>query len=168
MKIPNNLTWTGSGKQIVLECYRINGVFRHVIKVWLISGFNKLSVHVTISRVNTKTRIRTLFHGSDPACFWYGLPNKKREGNSNPLQCSCLENPRDGGAWWAAVYGVAQSRTRLERLSSSSSQIRMVSTYEKGYKNPIREESMTDYQWHAKPKIFTIRLFTEKSYQLLH
>ena len=38
-----------------------------------------------------------------------------------PLQCSCLENPRDGGAWWAAVYGVAQSRTRLKQLSSSSS-----------------------------------------------
>ena len=35
------------------------------------------------------------------------------EGNGNPLQCSCLENPRDGGAWWAAVYGVTQSRTRL-------------------------------------------------------
>ena len=43
------------------------------------------------------------------------------EGHGNPLQCSCLENPRDGGAWWAAVYGVAQSRTRLKRLSSSSS-----------------------------------------------
>ena len=43
------------------------------------------------------------------------------EGNGHPLQCSCLENPRDGGAWWAAVYGVAQSRTRLKRLSSSSS-----------------------------------------------
>ena len=43
------------------------------------------------------------------------------EGNGNPLQCSCLENSRDGGAWWAAVYGVAQSRTRLKRLSSSSS-----------------------------------------------
>ena len=43
------------------------------------------------------------------------------EGNGNPLQCSCLENPRDGGAWWAAVYGVTQSRTRLKRLSSSSS-----------------------------------------------
>ena len=43
------------------------------------------------------------------------------EGNGNPLQCSCLENPRDGGAWWAAVYGVAQSRTWLKRLSSSSS-----------------------------------------------
>ena len=43
------------------------------------------------------------------------------EGNGNPLQCSCLENPRDRGACWAAVYGVAQSRTRLKRLSSSSS-----------------------------------------------
>jgi len=43
------------------------------------------------------------------------------EGNGNPLQCSCLENPRDGGAWWAAVYGVTQSPTRLKRLSSSSS-----------------------------------------------
>ena len=42
------------------------------------------------------------------------------EGNDNPLQCSCLENPRDGGAWWAAVYGVAQSRTWLKWLSSSS------------------------------------------------
>ena len=43
------------------------------------------------------------------------------EGNGNPLQCSCLENPRDGGAWWAAVYGVSQSRTPLKWLSSSSS-----------------------------------------------
>ena len=46
------------------------------------------------------------------------------EGNGNPLQCSCLEHPRDGGAWWAGVYGVAQSRTRLKRLSSSSSRER--------------------------------------------
>ena len=48
-----------------------------------------------------------------------------REGNGNPLQCSCLENPRDGEAWWAAVYGVAQSWTRLKRLSSSSSSLYM-------------------------------------------
>ena len=48
------------------------------------------------------------------------------EGNGNPLQCSCLENPRDGGTWWAAVYGVTQSRTRLKRLSSSS---RLVITF---------------------------------------
>ena len=43
------------------------------------------------------------------------------EGNGNPRQCSCLENPRDGGAWWAAIYGVAQSQTQLKQLSSSSS-----------------------------------------------
>ena len=42
------------------------------------------------------------------------------EGNGNPLQCSCLENPRDSGAWWAAVYGVAQSQTQLKWLSSSN------------------------------------------------
>ena len=36
------------------------------------------------------------------------------EGNGNPLQCSCLENPRDGGAWWAAIYGVTQSRAKLK------------------------------------------------------
>ena len=45
------------------------------------------------------------------------------EGKGNPLQCSCLENPRDGGTWWAAVYGVAQNPTRLKRLSSSSSRL---------------------------------------------
>ena len=45
------------------------------------------------------------------------------EGNGNPLQCSCLENPRDGAACWAGVYGVAQSRTRLKRLSSTSSRL---------------------------------------------
>ena len=43
------------------------------------------------------------------------------EGNGNPLQCSCLENPRDGEAWWAAISGVAQSQTRVEWLTSSSS-----------------------------------------------
>ena len=42
------------------------------------------------------------------------------EGNGNPLQCSCLENPRDGGTWWAAVYRVAQSQTRLKWLSSNT------------------------------------------------
>ena len=47
------------------------------------------------------------------------------EGNGNPLQYSCLENPRDRGAWWAAVYGVAQSRTQLKQLSSSSSRIEL-------------------------------------------
>ena len=54
------------------------------------------------------------------------------EGNGNPLQYSCLENPRDRGAWWAAAYGVTQSRTQLKRLSSSSSS--------KGRHRHVREE----------------------------
>ena len=53
------------------------------------------------------------------------------EGNGNPLQCSCLENPRDGGAWWAAVYGVAQSQTRLKRLSSGRWRLRVEEFSEK-------------------------------------
>ena len=48
------------------------------------------------------------------------------EGNGNPLQCSCLENPKDGGAWWAAVYGVAQSRTWLKWLSSSKQKTALI------------------------------------------
>ena len=52
--------------------------------------------------------------------FILGRPSSIGEGNGNLLQCSCLENPREGGAWWAAIYGVTQSRTRLKRLSSSS------------------------------------------------
>ena len=50
------------------------------------------------------------------------------EGNGNPLQCFCLESPRDGGAWWAAVHGVAQSRTQLKRLSSSSSSMTIIAS----------------------------------------
>ena len=55
------------------------------------------------------------------------------EGNGNPLQCSCMENPRDGRAWWAAVYGVAQTRTRLKRLSSSSSSRKSLFKYRGDY-----------------------------------
>ena len=51
--------------------------------------------------------------------FHFSL-SRSGEGNGNPLQCSCPENSRDGEAWWAAIYGVSQSRTRLKRLSSSS------------------------------------------------
>ena len=75
----------------------------------------KPSFHRTKSpraKIPTEPRPLMHIHELEPS---YG------EGNGNPLQCSCLENPKDGGAWWAAVYGVAQSRTRLKRLSSSSS-----------------------------------------------
>jgi len=55
---------------------------------------------------------------TEQLCFHFSL-SCVGEGNGNPLQYSCLENPRDSGAWWAAVYGVAQSQTRLKQLSSS-------------------------------------------------
>ena len=59
------------------------------------------------------------------------------EGNGNPLQCSYMENPRDGGAWWAAIYGVAQSWTWLKRLSSSSSSINAYSLLESKEIKPV-------------------------------
>ena len=65
-----------------------------------------------------------------------GAPVRGRggEGNGNPLQCSCLENPRDGGAWWATVYGVAESWIQLKWLSSGSS------SSNKGWGNEIRKD----------------------------
>ena len=63
------------------------------------------------------------------------------EENGNPLQCSCLENPRDGGAWWAAIYGVAQSRTWLKRLSSSSS--RFLDPFPIGWQPPLLDPVRT-------------------------
>ena len=69
------------------------------------------------------------------------------EGNGNPLQCSCLENPRDGGACWAAVYGVAQSQTRLKRLSSSSSSSSRTIVYQP----PLSKESFRQEYWSELP-----------------
>ena len=65
------------------------------------------------------------------------------EENGNPLQCSCLENPRDGGARWAAVYGVTQSRTRLKWLSSSSSSSNKINNNDRK-KPPKRETEQRD------------------------
>ena len=72
-------------------------------------------------------------------------------GNGNPLQCSCLENPRDGGAWWASVYGVAQSRTRLKRLSSSSI----------GFKAEALRGRLKEWCQHACPERNPARLVEE-------
>ena len=63
---------------------------------------------------------RLQFMGSRKRLHFHFSLSCTGEGNGNPLQCSSLENPRDGGAWWPAVYGVAQSRIQLKRLSSSS------------------------------------------------
>ena len=60
------------------------------------------------------------------------------EGNGHPLQYSCLENPRGRGAWWASVYGVAQSRTRLMWLSSSSSSSNLMSCCSQTWRNPLQ------------------------------
>ena len=76
------------------------------------------------------------------------------EGNGNPLQCSCLENPRDWGAWWAAVYGIAQSRTCLKRLSSSSTQEahpHSVLSSQCEYENIFQKRR----EWFRKKHIFT-------------
>ena len=67
------------------------------------------------------------------------------EGNGNPLQCSCLENPRDVGACWAAVYGVAQSQTRLKQLSSSSSSRKLVYSVNVCFDKTMKESQVENY-----------------------
>ena len=69
------------------------------------------------------------------------------EGNGNPLQCSCLENPRDGGVWWAAVYGIAQSWTRLKRLSSSSSGSLSLPDFPEAWEGGERELGISTFGW---------------------
>ena len=90
------------------------------------------------------------------------------EGNGNPLRCSCLENPRDGGAWWAAVYGVAQSRTRLKRFSSSSSnrhlQLLISEFWSGDYLMFVRIRRVMAPEWSTKLMYdLTIRSVLEKS-----
>ena len=86
--------------------------------------------HPTPVLLPGKSHGRRSLVGCSPWGLW-GLDTTERlhfhfllscigEGNGSPLQCSCLENPRDGGAWWAAIYGVAQSRTQLKWFSSSN------------------------------------------------
>ena len=77
------------------------------------------------------------------------------EGNGNPLQCSCLENPRDRGAWWAAIHGVTQSRTWLKRLSSSSSSSESFNVFKKSLtlwkkkKSPLKNRKFySNFQIH--------------------
>ena len=92
--------------------------------------------HPTPVLLPGKSHVRRSLEGCSPWGRW-GSDTTERlhfhfslscigEGNGNPLQCSCLENSRDRGAWWAAVHGVAQSWTRLKWLSSSSSSIKCI------------------------------------------
>ena len=82
------------------------------------------------------------------------------EGNGNPLQCSCLENARDMGAWWAAVYGVSQSRTRLKQLSSSSS--RILEKQFKMYNETQKLFFSIFYCLHNASPSFSLKLFIFK------
>ena len=93
--------------------------------------FRRRQWHPTLVLLPGKSHGQRSLVGCSPWCHWESDVTEQlhfhfsllciREGNGNPLQCSCLENPRDGGVWWAAVYGVVQSWTWLKRLSSSSS-----------------------------------------------
>ena len=105
------------------------GRISNIFKYWLWAR----QWHPTPVLLPGKSHGRRSLVGCNPWGHW-GLDMTERlhfhfslscigEGNGNPLQCSCLEDPRDRGAWWAAVCGVAQSRTRLKWLSSSSSMI---------------------------------------------
>ena len=90
--------------------------------------------------------------------LWLEIQEACGEGNRSPLQCSCLENPRDRGAWWAAVCGVAQSRTQLKRLSSSSSSKRL----ENGLNNlnwtmrTFSLERLSQQEWYPHGNAFLI------------
>ena len=79
------------------------------------------------------------------------------EGNGNPLQCSCLENPRDRGAWWAAIYGVAQSRTRLKWLSSMGLDARFFYRWERKKQWGIKVKGQNrERQWGSKVKVSSV------------
>ena len=121
-----------TGRQIQNWVFH-KGNVRHlfvVVMLVLLGWGRRRQWHPTPVLLPGKSHGQRSLVGCSPWGRW-GLDTTKRlhfpfslscigEGNGNPLQCSCLENPRDGGAWWAAVSGVTQSQTRLKWLSSSS------------------------------------------------
>ena len=117
--------WTISGWEAICWTLPQHGIACHY------SDFQRRQSHPTPVLLPGKSHGRRSLVGCSPWCpeeldttewlhFHFSL-SCIGEGNGNPLHCSCLENPKDGGVWWAAVYGVAQSRTQLKRLSSSIS-----------------------------------------------
>ena len=100
---------------------RSRETFDKIQHPFMIKALQKAGIEGTylniIKAIYDKPTANIILNGEKLKAF----PLKSGEGNGNPLQYSCLENSRDGGAWWVAIYGVTQSRTRLKRLSSSSS-----------------------------------------------
>ena len=105
-------------------------IYKYIFKIYLCLIPWRRQWHPTPVLLPGKSHRRRSLVGCSPWGHWESDTTEQLhfhfslscfgEGNGNPLQCSYLENPRDGGAWWAAIYGVAQSRTQLKRLSSSS------------------------------------------------
>ena len=97
------------------------------------------------------------------------------EGNGNPLQCSCLKNPRDGGTWWAAIYGVVQNQARLKRLSSSSSSKSQELAYTPGTQGYLTNIDLCSWALqgrdkltkHSQKYINTDKCFEEKKYGVM-
>ena len=130
------ISWLQSPSAVILEPQKIKSVTVSIISPSvchemmgpdaMIFVFQMLSFKPAFS-FSSFTFIKRLFSCSSLSAIRVVSPAYLKLliflGNGNPLQCSCLENPRDGGAWWAAVYGVAQSRTRLKWLSSSNSNL---------------------------------------------
>ena len=131
----------------------------------------KTKWHPTPVLLPGKSRGQRSLEGCSPWGRW-GLDTTERfhfhfslscigEGNGNPLQCSCLENPRDSGAWWVAVYGVAQSRTRLKRLSSSSSH-NIIPYHSRLLENSLAVSQKVT-QRLLRPSNFTIRYIPKRN-----
>ena len=95
--------------------------FKHLSRQWECQLKSLLGFHCRVDSPHGLALLPLLLCPTLSHAVWIPLDSLVREGNGNPLQYSCLENPMDGGAWWAAICGVAQSRTRLKRLCSSSS-----------------------------------------------
>ena len=112
----SNFSWGGLPSYSWLSSYTIYWILLQFGTVWIRLSYT----HGQRSLVGCSPWGREESDMTERLAFHFSL-SCIGEGNGNPLQCSCLENPRDGGAWRAAVSGVAQSRTRLKRLSSSSS-----------------------------------------------
>ena len=127
------MTW--ANLKILLLLVNIIALWQVCISTWPSKNTSKHNVMKLINMMNTQkmySGYKVPHFKDNKTVIWITLTLNTRsekqcknlwEGNGNPLQRSCLENPRDGGAWWAAVYGVAQRWTRLKQLSSSSSMV---------------------------------------------
>ena len=128
-------TWSGMGGMVSIL---VKAVFLTKLRcylrtfVWRVPWMEEPGRLQSMGSLESDTTERLQFHFS-LSCIG--------EGNGNPLQCSCLENPRDGEAWLAAVYGVAQSQTRLKQLSSSSSSALSVAINVLCFSNHVMSET---------------------------